>query len=457
MAGADVRRFSRDRRGLALNFFLGIAGAALLALADTLVQATLILPVFVARLTDSNTLVGMVPALGIGVWGLVRLPAATITQGRRRQLPWATTAALVRMAAMGLLAYVALDVGTGDDPRLLRAFFICYGAYAVAGGFAAVPAVAVIAKTISDDGRVQFFRQRTVWSAVLAIVAGVVAARLLGDAGPGLPRGFALLFLASTVCLAAASFLIASMREPWRGSPARQPTVGETLRVLPAAAADPNYRRFVGFRLLLALAAAADPFYVVYAVREVGVSAGVIGVYVVVLVAARTVGRAARGPLADRQGDRGVLQVAALLRLVVPLIALLVPYALDAEVAASRFDDQRLAAILFGVVVAALGLAIGVQERANFAYLLDIAPGARRLGYAGLTNALLGVAAFASLLAGAGVDRQGFRALFLAAAAVGLVAVFASGALTDTNVRARPTAAAWRLRRAGGQAPDPRR
>ena len=98
-----------------------------------------------------------------------------------------------------------------------------------------------------------------------------------------------------------------------------------------------------------------------------------------------------------------------------------------------------------------------MQERANFAYLLDIAPGTRRLGYAGLTNALLGVAAFAALLAGAAVDRQGFRALFLAAAATGLAAVFASGALTDTNVRARPTAAAWRLRRAGGQAPDARR
>ena len=48
-------------------------------------------------------------------------------------------------------------------------------------------------------------------------------------------------------------------------------------------------------------------------------------------------------------------------------------------------------------------------------------------------------------------------ALFLIAALVCLVSVFASGVLTDTHVRTRPTAEAWRLRRATAPIPSVRR
>ena len=456
VAGADVRRFSHDRRGLALNFFLGIASGALLTLADTLVLATIVLPIFVAQLTDSHLAIGAIPALGAGLWTLTHLVAGSLTGGRRRQAPWATAAALVRAAAMGLLAYVALDTN-GDPTQLLRAFLICYGAYAVAGGLAAPPTTSMVAKAVPGDGRAVFFRQRAVWGGALAVVAGVVVARLLGEDGPSFPRrGFALLFLASAVCLGAATFFIASLREPFRIPGPRQAGLGDALRALPAALANPNYRRFLGFRLPFALAAAADPFYVVYAVRQVGIDIGVAGLYVVVLVVASLAGRLLWGPLVRHAGDRAVLQSAALARLLVPLVALIVPYLIETEVAADRFDDQRLAAVLIGAAIAVHGLALGAHERAGFSYLFDLVPEPQRLGYFGLTNLLLAVVACASLAAGVLVDREGFRLLFLVTALMGLIAVFTSGALTDTNVRARRPGAAWGLRRPA-TAPDTRR
>lgn len=456
MAGAEIRRFSSDRRGLALNYFLGIASGALSILADTLVQVMLVLPVFVALVSGSNVAIGWVPVIGIGLWSLVRLVTANLTAGQRRQLPWATASALVQTAAIGLLAYVAYNGGDNPD-RLRRAFFICFVAYAIAGGLSAVPTAAVVGRSIPDEARPRFYRQRAFWGGVLAIVAGLVVARLLSDDGPSFPRNFALLFLAAAVCLGAASFFILSLREPSRTSLPKQAGLVDALRVAPSAAADPNYRRFLAFRLVLAGAAVIDPFYIVYAVRNVGLEISVVGLYVIILVVARLIGRLGADVMSSRMGDRSVLQLAALARFIIPLVAMLVPYLLDAGAVADRVDDQRLVAVVFGIVVAIAGLAAGAHERTVFSYLFDIAPAPLRLGYTALTNLALALATTAALAAGAIVDREGFRTLFLLAAGLGFVAIMISGAVTDTDVRPRATAAAWRLRRTALRAPHARR
>ena len=173
------------------------------------------------------------------------------------------------------------------------------------------------------------------------------------------------------------------------------------------------------------------------------------GFYVVAFVLARFGSGFVWGPLAARQGDKALHQAAALIRLLAPLVALLLPYLVETEVYRERVDDPRVAATLFGVVFVAVGAALGAQVRANFDYLGDIAPSAARPAYAAIANAVLALLACAPVAGGYLADRTELSGVFLAAALVGLVAVLASGALTDTHVRTRPTAAAWRLRRTG--------
>lgn len=455
MAGGELRRFASDRRGLALDFFLGTGIAALLTLSDTLIQATILLPAFVAQLTDSNRVIAVIPALGIGAWSLSRLLAGSVVQGRRR-LPWALAASLVGTAALALLSIVALSSGADDQDRLLRSFVICYAAYSVATGFASVPTTSILTKGIVDEQRGRFFRQRGLWASGLAVLGALVTARLLGTHGPSFPRDFALLFLASAVCSLAASFFVAILHEPLRMPAPRQPSLGSAFGAAASALSDPNIRRFLSFRLLIALVASADPFYIVYAVRELGLGLATVGRFIVVLVVARLIGRLLWAPSTRARGERAILQLSSLARLVIPLIALLVPYLVDGDLLAGRVSDQRLTVVLFGCLVAVYGLAIGGQERANFAYLLDIAPAQRRLGYVGFTNLVLAVAALSPIGAAVLIDRAGYRALFLVIAALAFAAILASGALTETLVRSRATPSAWRLRGAGGVPDRPR-
>jgi MFS family permease len=83
------------------------------------------------------------------------------------------------------------------------------------------------------------------------------------------------------------------------------------------------------------------------------------------------------------------------------------------------------------VTFVAVGAALAAQSRGNYAYLASLAPRAQFSSYAGLTNAVLAVVAFAPVLGGGLIQRFGYETFFVVAAAAGLVAVLASGWLVD--------------------------
>jgi hypothetical protein len=132
-----------------------------------------------------------------------------------------------------------------------------------------------------------------------------------------------------------------------------------------------------------------------------------------------------------------------------PLLALLLPFVTATTFYQDRFVNPALPSVLFGLAFVALGAAQAGQARGNFGYLAAVAPARLRSAYAAVTNGVLAVVALAPIAGGVIVDRRGgeFSALLLVATLIGLLAVFASGALADPFVRTRPTAAAWRLRR----------
>jgi len=446
VVGAETRRFSSDRRGLALNVFLGIAGGTLGSLAETLILPTLVLAYFAGQLTDSYAVVGLVPAIGIGLWSLARLPATILTAPQRRKLPWAIAAALIRAAATALLAAICFRAGDDPGPELLRSFFICYVAYSLASGFASVPIAAVLAKAIPHEARPLFFRQRTLWGGAAGIIAGLVVAQLLGDGRLAFPENFALLFLAATVCQLATAFFVATLREPVRIAEARGGPPLAAVRALPEAVANPRFRRFLFFRVILSAAALIDPFLIIFAASRLGVPPSAVGGYVVAFIAGRLLTAPLWAALARRHGEKATLQAATLLRLLPPLLALALPYVEASAFYRDRVGDRAPLAAIFGVAVFALGASMAGQAGGNFGYLAEAVPARLRAAYAGITNGVLAAVAFVPVVGGLILERRDYETLFLVGGAVALAAVFASGALADTFVRTSRAAGSLRLR-----------
>jgi MFS family permease len=457
VAGADIRRFSSDRRGVRVNTLLGTGVAGLSALADTLILPSIVLAFFAGQMTRSYVVIGLVAAIASGVWALSRLPAAMLVAPQRRKQPWALAAAIVRAAALGLLAFVVYRIPpgglAGNEGTLLRSFLICFVAYAIANGFASVPTEALIAKSVPNTSRAQFYRQRALLGAVLSVLGALVVVQLFRESGPATPRQFALIFLTAAVCQLAIAIFIASVREPLRVAEGRQGAPLAAFQALPQALADGDYRRFIFFRVLLSLTAIVDPFLVLFAVTRLGLSPATVGAYVLTYVLGILMSPPAWAALAHKAGERACLQVAAFFRLLPPLLALVLPYLASSQFFQERLAGTRVVEIAFGAAFWFIGAATAGQARANFGYLAEFAPTRLRGAYASVTNGILAIVAFSPIAGGLLIERGGYDLLFLVAAVIGLLAVFASGAMTDAFVRASSATSAMRLRRESGPPP----
>ncbi len=455
MAGADIRRFSSDRRGVRVNALLGTGIAGLSALADTLIMPAIVLAFFAGQMTRSYVVIGFVAAIASGVWAISRLPASMLVAPQRRKQPWALAAALVRAAALGLLAFVTYRIApgglAGNESSLLRSFLICFIAYAIANGFASVPTEALLGKSVPNTSRAQFYRQRAWLGAILAVLGALVVAQLFREGGPATPRQFALVFLTAAVCQIAIAIFIASVREPLRVAEGRAALPVAAFRQVPQALADRDYRRFIIFRVLLSLTAIVDPFLILFAVTRLGLSGAIVGAYVMAYVLGVLMSQPAWAAIARKVGDRACLQVAAFFRLLPPLLALVLPYVASSQFFQERLGGSRVVEIAFGAAFWFIGAASAGQARANFGYLAEFAPTRLRSTYATITNGILAIAAFAPVAGGILIERGGYELLFLVAAVIGLLAVFASGAMTDAFVRASSSASALRLRRNVGR------
>ena len=442
MAGADIRHDSRDGRGRAVGYLAGVTGGALTALAGALLYPSIVLALFVSGFTGSLATVGWVVALGTLLWVLPSLLARNALAGRRK-LPWLLGASLVRLAAVGLLAFVASSVDRLSDGQVLRTFFVCYATYALAGGLAARLSADVAVRAVDPHRLGGYLGQRALLALLAAFATGLLVARVLGDEGLDGAAGYTVLFVAAAIALLGAGLFEARQREPRRApAPVRPAGTGQS------ALGGPGALRTVGFRLVLAAAALADPFFVVYAVRELGVPVAYAGGYLAALVAAQALAGPLWAAVAARRGTKGVLQGAALCRLLAPLIALTVPTLADTPLWADNVADSRALPWAFGLVYVAIGAALAAQARGHHAYLLDVSGrAAGRPGAAAPSNAVVALAALAAVVGGVIADRFGFDRAFLVAAGVALAAVLASGALPEGAARPRPVAAAWRRTR----------
>ena len=453
MAGVEIRRYSADRRGQASNFLIGVAAAALTVVSDTLLLPALILAAFVAGLTESYLIVGVVPAIGAVSWYLAQFLAAPVVASYGRKLPWATGATLVRAAALGLLAYVVNRADRVSTDELLRSVLICFAAYSFASGFAATAGTTVNTRAIPTQHQTLFFRLAQIAAAVAAVIAGVLGARVLGSDGPDYPDNFSRLFLAAAVAAGGVVLLQLLTREPSRlPASARGDGFGSAAAVRGAglpALADAAFRRFLCFRVALGLAAMADPFFILYAQRELGIAATRLGWFLLALVAARIVSAPFWAWMNRVHGTRAALQAAGMLRILPALVAISLPYLIDTEVWRDRVTEANAVPIAFGVVFVAIGFSLGGLQTATFGYLVESLPAAGRAGAIGLTNLILAVVSIVPVIGGLILRESGadYERLFLVSGGLALLATIASGLLAPARARPRQAAASWRLRR----------
>jgi MFS family permease len=381
-----------------------------------------IIPLFVNTLTDSTLLIGLIPAIHTLGWQLPQLFTASRVARLPRYKPMALRMTLQERWPFFGLAVVALLSATISPALALGLTFLMLIWQGLGAGLTATPWQSMITKIMPPNRVGLFYGSQNAAANLTAGVGAIIAGAILLRFDNA--TGFALCFgIAGGAMVISLLFLARTREAPVPPPPSMSdnradfwPMLGGILR------RDPNFRWFLVARLLLQFAFMAVGFFTIYAVRRFAVDEQTAGVMTGIYLFTQTLAGPIIGIVGDRWGHRLVYIAGALLVSVSALAALFAP-------GPSWFY------LIYGLA----GAANAVFWTATMSIIVEFGTLAERPYYIGLTNTLIAPATLlAPIIGGWLVDAISFEAMFVFAAATGVLAVgVLTGLMRDPRVRLR--------------------
>ena len=308
------------RKNLKHNVTVNLWDGSLFGVALGFASFSTILPLFVASMTDSATLIGLVPAIHSAGWLLPQLFTASHVSRLRRYLRTVLLATIhERVPFLGFAIVALLLPVIGLNAGLILTFLLLIW-QGLGGGITANAWTSMISKIIPPDMRGTFFGMQS-GLANLFISGSAVGAGYLLDALAS-PWDFAACFFFASIFFAVSWFALAATREP-----------EDTEKVIPeekthfwndakkVLTRDKNFNWFLVVRVLSQFATMGFSFYIVYALREFNMTPVIAGYLTATLTISQTIANIAMGWIGDRVGHRIMLIVGAVAAILSSLLA----------------------------------------------------------------------------------------------------------------------------------------
>ena len=378
------------------NYRLSVLNGVSFGIGETFIDSATVLALLVSQMNARGWVVGLAVALTEIGWFLPQILTIQFLERRSRRLPIYRAMAAVRI--VGLMGALGAILVLGE--RALPWFLAGFGLYACAGGFSAVAFYDVVGRTVPLSWHPRMWAQRLFWGGLGSALCALIVRELLER--PTFIGRFGPLFALGAVFIGAGAIFFTLAEEPPVEVSRREMHMAAHLKESAKVAwRDRSFRALFGTRVALAGAAMATPFFVLYAVRSLGLSASVVAGFLSAKIVGYVLSNILWQKVATRYGNRVLMCAVAILALLAPASALLsgvLPEPL-------RGPAIGLAFALFGAVVS--GNNIGYQS-----LLLAIAPVARRPSYVGLMNSFVGPAMLLPALGGILVDATSPLAIF---------------------------------------------
>ncbi|MBN2116344.1 MAG: MFS transporter [Anaerolineales bacterium] len=312
------------RRHLRYNVTVNLLDGGFFGFAIGFASFSTILPLFVASMTDSATLIGLVPAIHSAGWLLPQLFIAGYTARLRRYKRTVLLATIhERVPFLGLALVAFLLPKIGLQAGLVITFMLLTW-QGLGGGFTANSWTSMISKIIPPESRGTFFGVQGAAANLCISVAAVGAGYLLNWFDS--PIDFMICFLSAGLFFTLSWIFLAFTREPadydkvieenpapfWHGA----------VRILKR---DKNFNWFLSARLLSQFATMGFSFYIVYALRRFAMDAVTAGYLTATLTFSQMIANAGMGWLGDRVGHRLMLIVGATSAVLSSLLAWFAP------------------------------------------------------------------------------------------------------------------------------------
>ncbi|MBK8619895.1 MAG: MFS transporter [Anaerolineales bacterium] len=308
------------RQNLKHNVTVGLWDGGLFGVALGFASFGTILPLFVASMTTSALLIGLVPAIHSVGWQLPQLFTASFVSRLRKYKPNVLLMTIHERIPFLGFAIVALLLPTIGLQAGLIATFILLVWQGLGGGFTANSWTSMISKIIPPETRGTFFGLQA-GLANLFISGSAVAAGYLLDYLDS-PLDFAACFLIASIFFTLSWFALALTREP-----------EDTEKIIPEEKThfwddskkilgrDKNFNWFLVARFLSQFATMGFSFYIIYALRRFNMDAITAGFLTATLTISQTVANIGMGWIGDRVGHRAMLILGAVAALLSSILA----------------------------------------------------------------------------------------------------------------------------------------
>ncbi|HSL29431.1 MAG TPA: MFS transporter [Anaerolineales bacterium] len=401
---SKVEQFTR--RHLRYNVTVNLLDGGFFGLAVGFASFGTILPLFVASMTESATLIGLVPAIHATGWLLPQLFTAGHTARLRRYRPTVLLLTIherVPFLGLALVAFLLPTIGIQAGLILTFLFLTWQG---LGGGVTANAWTSMISKIIPSEARGTFFGLQGAVANLLISAAAVGAGYILSSRAA--PTNFLTCFLIACGFFTISWMFLALTREPadyekvidenpppfWHGA-------GRILR------RDKNFNWFLTARILSQFATMGFGFYIVYALRRFQMDPVTAGYLTATLTIAQTVANIGMGWLGDRVGHRLMLILGAVCAVLSSLLAWFAP-----------------SLVWFFPIFVLTGFANVSIWMNGMTMTVDFSNESERPFYIGLAQTLTAPATIvAPLIGGRIADTQGFVSTFALSAVLSLVMV----------------------------------
>ena len=366
-----------------------------------------ILPLFVATMTHSALLIGLVPAIHAVGWQLPQLfTAGHVSRLRRYKRNVILMTINERVPFLGL-ALVALTLPLNGVHAGLVITFTLLIWQGLGGGFTANSWTSMISKIIPSETRGTFFGFQAALANLFISGSAVAAGYLLDSIDQ--PYNFAACFLTAVFFFALSWLFLAWTREPedtGKVVPEEQINFWEAAKSI--LRKDSNFAWFLGARSLSQFATMGFSFYIIYALRQFNMDAVTAGFLTATLTVSQTISNAAMGWIGDRAGHRAMLILGAFAALMSSVIAW-----------------NALSILWFYPVFILAGIANVSIWTIGMAMTVDYGTESERPLYIGLSQTLTAPATFLSPLLGGWIaDAAGFLPTFSISMALAVVTIF---------------------------------
>ncbi len=439
---------SRSRQSLRLQSRFApsyaIINATLQSLAESVLQPTILLAAVAFLLGGTNYQIAAFAVIALATWALAPVLLLILQSVIGRPYTIVFSAAIVRLAAVLVVGVIGFRIDDISTQRIVGSLIVAYLAYQIASSVAGQASAGLILSSGHRTRQDATFRRRSL-AAIVAAIVGALVCWSVFRSDQAFQDSIGILLLLAALSVASASWFLLNIP----GGPARSPSPRPALlwSSIWRAFQTAPFRRFISFKVLLALAAAVDPFLIVYGFQELGFQVQYLGLALVAYAAGQLVGYLFWPRWIARHSPRVPFQIAAFLRLLLLTLVIALPALATSNLYTDRFDDQTMAMRGFAIAFVLLGLAGSVGNAANQRYMMDIAPRGATQGPILAANLVAAVCAFGPFGVAWLMQRHELERILWGAIGVAILALLASGLLIDSRVRVRTTVGSWRSRR----------